>query len=159
MLISLALATSWYYDEDSGRRCTIRLFFVKVLWTQLSIVTHHQKIFKTRMKHLTSMHSFTYCCFSDYMQDTTASCTRFHPHETYFTSLFINTLLHHQKCWYDSLFNAHKTPLRMPPFHFFFFKTKKIKSSWRKNVLSLDQTLHTLLLQLCWFQFHASTWK
>jgi hypothetical protein len=35
--------------------------------------------------------------------------TECHPHETHFTSLFINTLPHHQKCSHDSLFNVYET--------------------------------------------------
>lgn len=31
-------------------------------------------------------------------------------HETYFTSLFINTLQHLQKCLHDTVFIAHETP-------------------------------------------------
>jgi hypothetical protein len=36
-----------------------------------------------------------------------------HSHETYFTSLFINTLSHHQKCSHNSLFNVMELPLRL----------------------------------------------
>jgi hypothetical protein len=60
------------------------------------------------------MHSFIYCCFLGYIQDTSCLVNivekGFHPHETHFTSLFINTLPHHQKYLHGSLFNAHETP-------------------------------------------------
>jgi hypothetical protein len=61
------------------------------------------------------MHSFIYCCFLSCMQDT--SCLgnyveRFHSHETHFTTLFVNTLPHHQKCLHDNLFiNVYVTPI------------------------------------------------
>jgi hypothetical protein len=69
------------------------------------------------MKHPLLMHSFIYCCFLGCMQDTSClgNCVygEFHPHETHFISLFINTLSHHQKYLHDSLFNVHVTPLRL----------------------------------------------
>jgi hypothetical protein len=59
------------------------------------------------------MHSFIYCYFLSYMQDTSCLSNyvgRVSSHETHFISLFINTLSHHQKYLHDNLFNVYETP-------------------------------------------------
>jgi hypothetical protein len=91
--------------------------------------------------HLLSMHSFIYCCFLGCMHYTSClgNCVgRVHPHETHFTSLFINTLSHHQKCLHDSLFNVHEIPTETG---------LSIKLHWH-NYLSLGNCAMKLALRL-----------
>jgi hypothetical protein len=37
-------------------------------------------------------------------------CHPYEPYETHFISLFVNTLIHHQKYSHDRLFNVYETP-------------------------------------------------
>jgi hypothetical protein len=59
------------------------------------------------------MHSCIYCCFLGCMQDASSlgNCVGSVSFTwNSFTSIFINTLPHHQKCLHASLFNVHETP-------------------------------------------------
>lgn len=61
------------------------------------------------------MHSFIFCYFQGYMQDTKFLETVyiwFHPHEAIFFSHLINSVLCHQNCLRGSLFIVHETSIK-----------------------------------------------
>lgn len=60
-----------------------------------------------------TMQNFMVLFHMQYMQDTKVTVhTWFHLDETPLTSLLINSLPHHQKCWYSTLINVHETSMK-----------------------------------------------